>query len=130
MKNNHTIDDNSLQDLLDKAAEQQEKLLTQLLTALEIIRSEISPKINIRMIALFLRIAIPEKIHMKSLVKSMGIPQGSLSRNIDMFRDKYKDGDGLDLLYTEDNPDNRSEKFVFLTERGQMLKQILVNVRS
>lgn len=92
-----------------------------LFRSVEYIRREIHPDMAMNQLRIFLYVADNEGITMPDLSERLGMPQGSLSRNIkklSRFNEKGK-MQGYDLVYREPDLDERRRFAVYLTKRGK-----------
>ena len=80
----------------------------------------------------FLLICYHEKIHMTEISKHLDLEQVQVSRHVSALgkvynsnRQKHK---GPDLVYTEEDPDNRVKKIAYLSKKGQRLKEKILDI--
>ena len=80
----------------------------------------LDPEISAQEIALFLKIADNKDISLTALADDLKISQSSVSRNIMKLSEINRHRtEGLGLVETFENPENRREKLVRLTAKGR-----------
>ena len=97
--------------------------------SLDVIRSVFGNEVYITQLAIFLEVANHEGISTPDLEKRLGVAQNTLSRNIkklSRYRDrKTKKIEGLNLMYSTQDLEERRRFVFFLTPEGHELKKRL-----
>jgi DNA-binding MarR family transcriptional regulator len=79
-----------------------------------------------QLIPVFLLICETEPIPLSDINKALSLEQFQVSRHVSALGKTYKSNrqhfPGPDLVYTEEDPENRSRKIAFLTTKGKRLK--------
>lgn len=79
-----------------------------------------------QLVPVFLLICQEEKIPLSDISHSLKLEQFQVSRHVSALGKTYKSNrqhfPGPDLVYTEEDPENRSRKIAFLTTKGKRLK--------
>jgi DNA-binding MarR family transcriptional regulator len=88
--------------------------VTQLSDVITCLRTKLNKDLPIQHIALILAVVQQPGISMQGLMESLGMPQGSVSRNVKLLSDA---GRGYDLLRNEQDMVNRKQVVVFPTEK-------------
>lgn len=101
---------------------------------LDVIRSVFGNEVYITQLAIFLEVANHEGISTPDLEKRLGVAQNTLSRNIkklSRYRDrKTKKIEGLNLMYSTQDLEERRRFVLFLTPEGHELKKRLNSLRK
>lgn len=96
-----------------------------LLQVVDLVRQMLNRNIPMQQLALFLRVAENPGISMTELSEQLGMPQGSVSRNVKLLTDQRKQGresrseHGYGLLCTQQHAVNRHQLTVGLTRKGE-----------
>lgn len=87
----------------------------------------LDPEMQAQTIAIVLFVACRGRpVLMQELVEAVGLSQSSISRNVASMAERHRNGrDGHRLLESWENPDNRRQKFVALTDRGRAFVKAL-----
>ena len=96
------------------------------------IRENVTNDLALPQLAIYLTVCRDEGITMPELRERLGMPQGSLSRNIKRLS-KYYEGEkiqGYDLLTTIPDIHERKKLAVYLTDQGKALREELNNLLS
>jgi len=107
------------------------KEISRLLAAMELLRKRVNKEMPGQHIALLLMVAENPGITMPELVQALGMPQGTVSRNVKVLSNyvEYEEGvarrKGRNLLRTQPDHENRQVLAVFLTGRGEALVEEL-----
>jgi DNA-binding MarR family transcriptional regulator len=88
--------------------------VTQLSDVITCLRTELNKDLPIQHIALILAVVQQPGISMQDLMDSLGMPQGSVSRNVKLLSSP---GRGYGLLRNEQDLVNRKQVLVFPTEK-------------
>ena len=88
--------------------------LTQLSDVITCLRTELNKDLPIQHIALILTVVQQPGISMQDLMGRLGMPQGSVSRNVKLLSDKAR---GYSLLRNEQDLINRKQVVVHPTEK-------------
>ena len=100
--------------------------LNQLLSCLEVFR-QVDQEMPSQRIVLFLLVASRPGMRMSDVAKKLGLSSSAVSRNLSELS-KWGIGinkPGVDLLYAEENPQDRREKMIYLTPKGERLVETL-----
>jgi len=112
------------------------KEISRLLAAMELLRKRVNKEMPSQHIALLLMVAENPGITMPELVQALGMPQGTVSRNVKVLSNyvEYEEGvarrKGRNLLRTQPDHENRQILAVFLTGRGEALVEELAKTLS
>lgn len=100
--------------------------LEALLYAVQAFRG-LDPEIQAQTVATFLFIAMKNRpVLMQELTDAIDVSQASISRNVAVLSEVHRKGKaGHKLIEAWENPDNRRQKFVQLTQRGHMFVKTL-----
>ena len=88
--------------------------VAQLSDVITCLRTELNKDLPIQHIALILAVVQQPGISMQDLMERLGMPQGSVSRNVKLLSDN---GRGYGLLRNEQDTVNRKQVLVFPTEK-------------
>jgi len=103
------------------------KEISSLLKILELVRSKIHRELPLQQLVLFLTVVENPGITMPDLVELLGMPQGTVSRNVKalshyvVWQDGMPVPFGRNLLRTQADEDNRHALAVYPTGRGEAL---------
>jgi len=86
------------------------------------LRTELNKDLPIQHIALLLAVVQRPGISMQGLMEKLGMPQGSVSRNVKLLSGQ---GRGYELLYCAQDRINLKQIVVFPTEKGVLLVEKL-----
>lgn len=101
--------------------------ISRLLKILELVRSKVHRELPLQQLVLFLTVVENPGITMPELVELLGMPQGTVSRNIKALSHYvvWQDGaavpHGRNLLRTQADESNRHVLAVYTTGRGEAL---------
>lgn len=88
---------------------------------------KIDPEMQAQQILLFLHVAGKSGISMKELASLTGLAPSSVSRNVAALSNLHRKGHpGHDLMVAYEDPDDRRNKLVKLTYKGQLVYRNLV----
>lgn len=100
--------------------------LLSLMTALELVRKELDPEMQVQTLSVLLTVASAPGITMKELSQRLHLAQSSCSRNVAALSKWHRLGrPGLDLLVATEDPAERRRKIVRLTTRGERFIETL-----
>ncbi len=88
--------------------------ITKLSDVITCLRTEVNKDLPIQHIALLLAVIQQPGVSMQDLMEYLGMPQGSVSRNVKLLSTP---GRGYELLYTSQGLINRKQVVVFPTEK-------------
>lgn len=91
------------------------------------IREQVSNDLALPQLAIYLTVCHDEGVTMPELCEKLGMPQGSLSRNVKRLS-RYYEGSklqGYDLLSTSPDLHDRKRLAVYLTDQGKRLREEL-----
>jgi DNA-binding MarR family transcriptional regulator len=108
----------NVSQILTEVAQQ----VTQLSDVITCLRTELNKDLPIQHIALILAVVQQPGISMQDLMDSLGMPQGSVSRNVKLLSSP---GRGYGLLRNEHDLVNRKQVVVFPTEKCSALVEKL-----
>lgn len=112
------------------------KEISRLLAAMELLRKRVNKEMPSQHIALLLTVAQSPGITMPELVQALGMPQGTVSRNVKVLSNYVEHEKGVtrrkgrNLLRTQPDHENRQVLAVFLTGRGEALVEELARTLS
>jgi DNA-binding MarR family transcriptional regulator len=102
--------------------------LGRLLEAIDRFR-DVHKEMGCQTVALFLQVALHPGITIGDLIPNSRLVQSSVSRNLTSLREIGSvRGAKFGLLHVEENPDNRREKIVWLTPKGDRLGRTLKRI--
>jgi len=108
----------------------EQELLQQIKVLEEV--EKIYPDMKSSVIRTFLMVCVHESITIAELANALGIPQPRISKYLSLLSDRHhklqRYEDGYDLLYTEVDLEVRSKKRVYLTKKGQALRNRIVKI--
>lgn len=100
--------------------------LSQYLKALEAFKAH-DPFMSAQLMEVFITVCLNEGQPAQALELQLAIPKSTLSRHLGHLGPRYRRGaQGLQLIRLEENPADRRSKLVYLTDRGQALREALI----
>lgn len=103
-----------------------------LIESLEEISKVLSPKTSLEQVILFLLVCEKEEYPLIELGDRMDWNAVKTSRQVNALADRLYSGgtysNGFEVLYTEEDRDNRVLKNAFLTPKGRELKERLIEI--
>lgn len=106
--------------------------IEKLIKCLETLSEELSPKISLEQAILYLLVSNKEEYALTALADRMDWNALKTSRQVNALASERYDGKekhkGYEVLYTQEDPENRIFKNAFLTHKGQELKEKLLDI--
>lgn len=106
--------------------------INKLITCLEVLSQEISPKISLEQAILYLLVCTKEEYPLVQLGERMDWNPLKTSRQVNTMASERYDGkdyhDGYKVLYTQEDPESRIFKNAFLTHKGKVLKEKIIGI--
>lgn len=102
-----------------------------MLDAIQVFR-QVDSEIQAQTVAILLYIAVKRKpVLMQELSDALGISQASVSRNVAVWSNlHWKQKPGHNLVESWENPENRRQKFVDLTQKGRLFIKMVERALS
>jgi len=106
--------------------------IQKLIKCLEELSSELSPKTSIEQAILYLLVCTKEEYPLTELGERMNWNALQTSRKVNALASERYDGKekhkGYEVLYTQEDSQSRIFKNAFLTHKGKMLKERLMDI--
>jgi hypothetical protein len=103
-----------------------------LIACLEDLSKELSPKATLEQVILYLLVCEKEEYPLIELSERMDWNTLKTSRQVNTLADRQYSGgtysEGYEVLYTQEDRDNRILKNAFLTHKGKELKSRLIEI--
>ena len=106
--------------------------ISQLIRSLETLSVGLSPKVSLEQAIAFLLVCEREELPMIELAEKMDWTVLKTSRSVNSLAEqRYGNGqynEGYQVVYTEDDKENRTLKNAFLTHKGKQIKAQLIEI--
>jgi hypothetical protein len=106
--------------------------INKLIQCLETLSGELSPKISLEQAILYLLVCTKEDYPLTQLGERMDWNALKTSRQVNTLAAERYDGreyhKGYEVLYTQEDPESRIFKNAFLTHKGKLLKEQILDI--